>query len=111
MGFVSLQAVLRHECDRRAALVAHSPVYDGLSTLLVALDVGDREGFLRPEVVGEAAVRRVMDALLQQGATNEDIAERCGYTETRSFYRAFSRWTGIPDGLTSQSTSIMNLNR
>ncbi len=30
--------------------------------------------------------------------TIEEIAERCGFLETRSFYRAFTRWTGMtPD--------------
>ena len=35
-----------------------------------------------------------LDALAGEDLTNEAVAERCGFAETRSFYRAFSRWTG-----------------
>jgi len=35
-----------------------------------------------------------LEALGEDALTNEAVAERCGFSETRSFYRAFSRWTG-----------------
>jgi len=47
-----------------------------------------------------------LEALQGDGLTNEDVAEQCGFLETRSFYRAFSRWTGTtPDRFRRQGPS------
>lgn len=60
--------------------------------------------------VTENIRRDLASALLQRrDATIEDIAERLGYAEARSFTRAFRRWTGQSPLRFRRSAGVYNL--
>lgn len=89
----------------RSSMLRHRPIVPSLAELAAERHVDPRT--LRRQLAAEGtSFRRLADEvrealaveLLDAGLTQDQVADRLGYSDAASFARAFRRWTGHPPG-------------
>lgn len=93
-----LVAAIEHACARRPELPAK-----GIVAIAAELGLGARtlqrrlsdEGQRFADVLGRVRYRLAIRLLEQPGADVEGVSEHLGFSDRRSFTRAFARWSGV----------------
>jgi AraC-like DNA-binding protein len=93
-----LVAAIEDACERKPQLLAA-----GIAQVARELGLGPRtlqrrlqeEGQRYADVLGRVRYRLAIRYLEQPGADVESVSEKLGFSDRRSFTRAFTRWSGV----------------
>jgi AraC-like DNA-binding protein len=93
-----LVAAIENVCDRQPQLLS-----EGIEQVAAALGLGPRtlqrrlqqEGQRYAEVLARVRYRLAIRYLEEPGTDVETVSEKLGFSDRRSFTRAFTRWSGV----------------
>jgi AraC-like DNA-binding protein len=88
-----IRILLRHERELAAINVAILAHRIGLSESALRRRLA-AEGLSPSQLLEEALQRRACAELVRADTSIKQVADALGYTQLRSFHRAFKRWTG-----------------
>jgi AraC-like DNA-binding protein len=109
-----LVAAIEDACERRPELPAK-----GIGAVAAELGLHPRalqrrlsdEGARFADVLGRVRYRLAIRYLEQPGADVESVSEKLGFSDRRSFTRAFARWSGVTPSafLLRKSSKVIDL--